>query len=184
MAISQVLVVTYDSQWPVAFQAERDRIVEAIGSDKIAIEHIGSTAVPGLAAKPIIDLMIGLDSLSDSPPLISALQRIGYEYVPEFESVMPERRYFRRDHDGRRTHHLHMVEQGSEIWTRHVAFRDFLRTHPERAQAYGQLKAHLAAQYPQDAPSYMEGKDALIKVLEALALDWFAVAHDDKSVIG
>lgn len=187
MTIGPIIVVPYDSQWPPAFRQEHDRIAKAFGSNDVIIEHIGSTSVRELAAKPIIDLMIGLDSLTDAPPLISILQEIGYEYVPEFEDVMPERRYFRRNHEGRRTHHIHMVERESEFWKRHMAFRDFLRVHPEHAKAYGQLKSRLAAQYPQDSEAYMDGKNALIKELEVLALDWYArwrVAQNSESGSG
>ena len=90
-----VVVVPYDEAWPALFEEERDRIERAIGPWVEGIEHVGSTAVPGLAAKPVIDIMVGVKSLDDTPILVERLEAMGYEYVPEFERQMPQRRYFR-----------------------------------------------------------------------------------------
>ena len=114
---------------------------------------MGSTSVPGLAAKPIIDMMPGLRSLNDAPAIIEKLVDLGYHYVPEFEEDtpsgpgMPLRRYLRRDEDGRRAYHVHMVEYGSDFWTKHLLFRDYLREHPDAADAYAKLKRDLAAEF-------------------------------------
>ena len=149
-----IVIADYDPAWPRRFETERELIRRACGRDPfVAIEHVGSTAVPGLAAKPIIDMMPGLRSLDDAPPLIPPLERIGYEYVPEFErdtasgEGMPFRRYFRKDVAGERAFHLHMVATDSDSWRRHLLFRDWLRTHPDDAAAYAALKRRVAAEY-------------------------------------
>jgi len=149
-----IVIAAYDPAWPRRFEAERELIFRACGREPFAaIEHVGSTAVPGLAAKPIIDIMPGLRSLDDAPPLIPLLEGIGYEYVREFERPdafdegMPLRRYFRKDVDGERAFHLHMVATDSEFWRRHLLFRDWLRGHPEDADAYAALKRRITAEY-------------------------------------
>ncbi len=149
-----ISIVDYDPDWPGKFERERDLVLRTCGADVfIAFEHIGSTSVPGLAAKPIIDMLPGLRSLDDAPPLIPLLESIGYEYVPEFEQPnefdegLPLRRYFRKDEDGVRAFHMHMVEAGSDFWREHLLFRDYLRTHPEAADAYARLKRELAEDF-------------------------------------
>jgi GrpB-like predicted nucleotidyltransferase (UPF0157 family) len=169
MAEDPIIVELYDPRWPSHFAAEQARI-RALLPPSAVIEHIGSTAVPGLAAKPVIDIMIGLKTLAEARPCVTALQQMGYEYVQKYESVMPERRYLKRLENGRRSHQIHMVEFGGAFWIRHVAFRDYLRTHPEEAREYGRLKQELAAKFTQDRDGYMDGKDAFVKALESRAL--------------
>lgn len=151
-----IVIADYDPAWVTRFEAERELIYRTCGRDAfVRIEHMGSTAVPGLAAKPIIDMMPGLRSLDDATPLIPLLGTIGYEYVPEFEKPspelndpgMPERRYFRKDLDGARAFHMHMVEAGSEFWVRHLRFRNYLRGFPEAGSAYADLKRRIAADF-------------------------------------
>jgi GrpB-like predicted nucleotidyltransferase (UPF0157 family) len=149
-----IVIAGYDPRWPEIYERERDLILHTCGRDAfVRIEHVGSTSVPGLAAKPIIDMMPGLRSLDDAPPLIPLLAIIGYKYVPEFEHDtasgpgMPFRRYFRKDVDGERAFHLHMVEVGSEFWIDQLLFRDYLRAHPEAADEYARLKRQIAARY-------------------------------------
>ena len=140
-----VILVPYEEAWPSLFEEERVRIEGAIGPWVEEIEHIGSTAVPGLAAKPVIDIMVGVRSLEDSSALVGRLEAIGYEYVPEFEQQMPFRRYFRKLAGGRRTHQIHLVERSNaEWWDRHVFFRDHLRANPEIAGEYARLKYDLS----------------------------------------
>ena len=144
------------------YEAEKARILAAIGRWLVAIEHVGSTAVPGLGAKPIIDITAAIRSLSDTPQCVEPLRAIGYEYVPEFEADLPERRYFRKgppeDH-----YHLHMVEQTSEFWARHLLFRDTLRAHPEVAREYERLKRELAARFGSDREGYTDAKTEFIE---------------------
>ncbi|MGH2523355.1 MAG: GrpB family protein, partial [Anaerolineales bacterium] len=101
-----IVVVEYDPRWPQIFEVEKVRILGVIGEKVVAIEHMGSTAIPGLGAKPIIDIMVAVPGLDDAPGCVQPLQGIGYEYVPEFEAFIPERRYFRKGTP--RSHHLHM----------------------------------------------------------------------------
>ncbi len=150
----QIVIADYDPAWPERFAAERDLIYTTCARDAFTrIEHMGSTAVPGLAAKPIIDMMPGLRSLDDASALIAPLASIGWQYVPEFERDtssgpgMPFRRYFRKDRDGQRAFHMHMVEHGSDFWREHLMFRNYLRAFPEEAAAYAALKRELAAQF-------------------------------------
>ncbi len=136
--MDDITIVGYDPKWPELYREELCRILHSIVDLIVAIEHIGSTAVPGLAAKPIIDIIAGVRSLEDAPRCIGPLEAMDYEYVPQYEVYIPERRYFRP-----RTHHLHMVEISSEFWRRHLLFRDFLRSHPDVAQEYAELKRTL-----------------------------------------
>ena len=159
-----VVVVPYDEAWPSLFEEERNCIERAIGPWVEGIEHIGSTAVPGLAAKPVIDIMVGVKSLDDTPSLVEGLEAIGYEYVPEFERQMPERRYFRKLHRGRRTHQIHLVERSdAAFWDRHVLFRDYLRRHPGVAEEYALLKHELSGRFREDRTAYTEAKTAFIR---------------------
>ena len=165
----EVVIVDHDARWPAKFEEERGRIVAAIGPHVTGIEHIGSTAVPGLAAKPVIDVLVGLRSLDDARECIRPVVGLGYEYVPEFEAELPERRFFRKDTDGARSHHIHMVEHGSPFWVRHILFRDHLRTHPEDARRYEALKRELAARFRDDRGAYTEGKTAFVREIEDTA---------------
>ena len=166
--IAPVVIVDYDPQWPIRYQEEKDRIIEAVGHVIVAIEHIGSTSVPGLGAKPIIDIMVAVSHLADAEECIQPLKGIGYEYVPELEVSMPQRRYFDKGSAEARIH-LHMVELASEFWQRHLLFRDFLRDHPQVAQEYEQLKRELAAGYGSDRVGYTEAKTSFIRSVEARA---------------
>lgn len=145
------------------YEEESQRILNATGDLLVTIEHIGSTAVPGLAAKPIIDLMAAVRRLTDAEECIEPLQTVGYEYVAEYNEIMPERRYFRKGPPERRTHHLHIVEFTGDFWTRHLLFRDYLRAHPKEAQEYCRLKKDLSAKYRTDREGYTEAKASFIE---------------------
>lgn len=132
----RVIVVAYDPDWPRRFADERCVLAAVFAGSEAAIEHVGSTAVPGLGAKPVIDVMVGLPALVEVERRIPALEAAGYEYVPAYEKQLPERRYFRNPRLGPRAFHVHCVVTGSEFWIRHLAFRDYLRDHPESAAAY------------------------------------------------
>ena len=168
-----VIVVPYDEAWPSLFFAERTRIEAAIGPWVEEIEHVGSTAVPGLAAKPVIDIMVGVKSLDDSPILVERLVGIGYEYVPEFERILPFRRYFRKMQEGRRTHQIHLVERSNaEWWDRHLLFRDYLRAHPEAAEEYSRLKYDLSLRFGEDRVAYTDAKtDFISEVVRRARVD-------------
>ena len=165
-----VEIVPYDPAWPAAAVAATDEVVAALAPWVLDVEHIGSTAVPGLAAKPVIDLMVGVRSLDDSPAIIVAVEGLGYEYGPEFEIEVPSRRYFRRYVDGVRTHQIHLVERTDTAWwDRHVAFRDWLRTHDDDRDAYADLKRRLAVEHRHDRAAYTDAKSDFIHAIEARA---------------
>jgi GrpB-like predicted nucleotidyltransferase (UPF0157 family) len=162
-----VEVVDYDPDWPRAYAEERDRVAAAIGDSILAIEHVGGTAVPGLPAKPVIDLMVGVEDIERAGPAVAGLINLGYEYVPELESQLPDRRYFRRGNP--ETHHVHMVAVSSDYWEGHLLFRDYLREHPQAAEEYGKLKRGLAGRFPLDREAYRAGKVPFIDTVVAAA---------------
>ena len=149
--------MNYDPNWPRMFEDERVRILAVLADKVVAIEHIGGTAVVGLGAKPIIDVMIGVRSLADAEPCISRLASIGYEYRPENEGKFPETRFFDRP-----SYHLHMVEVSSDFWRRHLIFREYLRIRPEKARQYFELKKELASKYHTDREGYTDAKTQFI----------------------
>ncbi|MHB8246795.1 MAG: GrpB family protein [Acidimicrobiales bacterium] len=161
-----VEIVEYDPSWPSMFADEAARIAGALGDQLLGIEHIGSTAVEGLAAKPVIDIQVGVRSLGATPRLVEAMGRLGYAYVPELEAEMPNRRYFRKTAGGIRTHQVHLVERAdTDWWDRHVAFRDWLRSHPEDAAAYAALKDELARAHRNDRHAYTDEKTGFIDTI-------------------
>lgn len=170
MGDDTIRVVPYDPGWPARFQRERAALLEVFAGQAAEVEHVGSTAVPGLWAKPILDVMLGVASLSEIPPRIGDLEALGYQYVPGYEDRMPDRRYFRRPARHPRSHHLHCVVTGGAFWVRHLAFRDHLRSDPETARAYGELKRVLARRYGSDRTGYLEARSDFIAGVLARAL--------------
>ena len=164
----------HNPAWPGLFDAEKARLMAVIGEHVAEIQHIGSTSVPGLGAKPVIDIMIGVRSLADADAYcVKPIIALGYEYVKAFEVDLPFRRYFRKDNaDGMRTHQIHLVEIESDWWVRHLVFRDYLRTHRDASEAYERLKRELAAQPFETTNDYAEAKTEFITALEAKAFAW------------
>ena len=141
-----VTVVDYNPAWPELFAAERDLIAPVLGEQLLECYHIGSTAVPGLAAKPIIDLMVVVRDVALVDALAAQFESLGYEYMGEFG--IAGRRYLRKG-GGERTHQIHVFDLKSELHiVRHLALRDYLRAHPAACAAYAELKRKLAAQFP------------------------------------
>ncbi|HEY7680345.1 MAG TPA: GrpB family protein, partial [Terriglobia bacterium] len=137
----------------------------------VALHHIGSTAIPGIFAKPIIDILLEVDDVKGLDSRTSAMQGLGYEGLGEFG--IPGRRYFRKNNSsGIRTHQVHAFQSGSSEIERHLAFRDYIIAHPQEARRYSELKRALAKQHPEDIESYMDGKDPYIKEHEQKALTW------------
>jgi GrpB-like predicted nucleotidyltransferase (UPF0157 family) len=165
---SPVTIVSYDPTWPRRFVEERAVLAGVFTGVDAAIEHVGSTAVPGLGAKPVIDVMVGVPQLAEAEHRVPALESAGYEYVREYEKQLPERRYFRKPRSGARTFHLHCVVKGSDFWICHLAFRNYLRAHPDSAAAYYELKRELAARVSKE--EYTEAKSPFIKGILASAL--------------
>jgi GrpB-like predicted nucleotidyltransferase (UPF0157 family) len=163
-----VRIVPYDAVWPELFKKERG-ILEGLLAQWLVgpIEHVGSTAVPGLAAKPVIDIMAAVESLAASRPAIGALAAIGYVYYP----YDPEQKHwFCKPSAAFRTHHLHLVPFSSRSWTERLAFRDYLRRDPPTAREYAELKRQLATQYEFDREAYTEAKGPFIQSILKLAL--------------
>ncbi len=163
-----IVLASYDPAWPAQAVEAMTAIRAALGERLLAIEHVGSTSVPGLAAKPLIDLMAGVPSLDEGRACISDVEALGYRYQPD--DTIPERVYFNKGPEGARTHHLHMVAFGGEFWVRHLAFRDALRADPVLAAEYAALKRRLAAEYGADRVGYTEAKTAFIRAVEAQAM--------------
>jgi GrpB-like predicted nucleotidyltransferase (UPF0157 family) len=157
-----VEIVDYDPFWPQAYKNERRRILSVISHPGLRVEHIGSTAVPGLAAKPIVDILIGVPDLREAMTCIAGLRALGYEYVPVVEVAMPYRRFLRKQRDGYRTHHVHILEPSHEAWDRHLIFRDHLRANPHDANEYEQLKRRLARRCRFDVAGYTHGKSEFV----------------------
>jgi len=153
----------YDAAWADLFEQERGRLAGIFDGRAAGIEHIGSTSVPGLSAKPIVDVLVGLRRLELSEAEIAAMEALGYEY--HGEHGLPGRLFFRKDP---RTHHVHVVEHGGEHWQRQVLFRDTLRSDPEERRRYEEFKRRLAAEgHPREV--YTELKTPFIREVEARA---------------
>lgn len=152
-------IVEYNPRWPVLFARERDRLRAALGPLVLDIQHIGSTSVPGLAAKPIIDILIGIASYPWPQEAVDAVLALGYEHKGEYG--IPRRHYFRNGVP--RTHHIHVLEIDSPQYTGHILFRDYVRTHPETAQRYESLKRDLVRTVQGDHRAYENGKSAFIQ---------------------
>lgn len=165
-------VVPYDPQWPVLFLKEKEHLLSCLPGDLIGrIEHFGSTAVPGLAAKPIIDMMVEVRDLEETKKrIVPILESQGYEYFwrPTWAGNIPPfyAWFIKRDLEGNRTHHIHMVEPHFEHWDR-LLFRDYLIEHPDIAKEYSRLKIRLAAAHHHDRVAYTEGKtEFVVRVTE------------------
>jgi GrpB-like predicted nucleotidyltransferase (UPF0157 family) len=158
--VNPVVIVDYDPSWPATFQQLRDRLTATLGQLAVAIEHVGSTAVPGLAAKPIIDLDVVIADLTDLPAVIERLRPLGY--LHEGDLGVPGREAFTTP-AGAPTHHLYVCPIGTPALSRHLAFRDALRADPGAADAYGDLKRILAARLGDDRAGYTEAKSAFIE---------------------
>lgn len=153
----EVALQPYDASWPARFAAEQKRLL-ALPDRFVAIEHIGSTAVRGLVAKPVIDIMAGVESMEQARALTAPLCEAGYTTSAEFNATLSDRQWFMRWANGRRTHHLHVVVHASPAWEERLRFRDALRASPELATAYAALKAELAAVHTTDREAYTEAK--------------------------
>jgi NAD-dependent deacetylase len=165
-----VVVADYDPSWPTLFSEEAEAVRGALGDRVAGIEHIGSTAVPGLAAKPVIDMLVGLRSLPLGAEHVAALERLGYESFGELG--LPGRFYFQKG-SAASTHHVHAVEWGGPQWHRHLAFRDYLRAHADEAGRYGEAKRRLAAEVAYDWYAYVERKNAVVDEIFPRAWAWY-----------
>jgi GrpB-like predicted nucleotidyltransferase (UPF0157 family) len=168
MSEAAIEIVPYDETWPVRFASERVALLAAIAPWLTgSVEHIGSTAVPGLAAKPVIDILAGVASLEASRPALAVLAGLGYCYYP----YRPEsEHWFCKPSPAFRTHHLHLVPFGSPQWIDAIAFRDYLRREPDVAAEYEALKRRLALAHRDDREAYTQAKAPFITRVVGMAL--------------
>jgi GrpB-like predicted nucleotidyltransferase (UPF0157 family) len=164
--VEPVFVVPYDPRWPSLFALERSRVEAVVGPWLEVVEHVGSTAVPGLDAKPVIDLMVGVRDIQGARRCIRPLEEIGYSYWAE--NPNPDRMLFVRFADAdrtSRTHNLHVVEVGGDLWNDRIVFRDHLRLHPEAAGEYARFKQVLAERLRDDREAYTRAKTDFISAI-------------------
>ena len=169
---SPIRIVDYDPKWPSMYEMEEELILSTVGRVVIELEHVGSTAVPGLGAKPIIDIMAAVRRIDDAVEIIEPLAAIGYEYVAEYEEFVPERRYFRKGAPEPASHHLHVVEPTTHFWKDHLLLRDYLRAAPEEARAYQAFKRDLARKITQDRVAFTDAKTSFIESALERARSW------------
>ena len=171
--MKKVEVVPHDPRWRDAFEAEAKHVAAALGENVVAVHHVGSTAIPNIYAKPVVDLLVEVRDIAEVDGRSSAMESLGYEVMGEYG--ISGRRYFRKDNrEGIRTHHIHAFGAGSEEALRHLAFRDYMIAHPSEAQRYSELKRKLAKEHPQNIDGYMDGKDDFIKEIDRRAARWRA----------
>ena len=171
-----ITVVNYDPEWPSKYVRERDYITEILKDNCISIYHIGSTSVPGLAAKPIIDIMAVVRSLEEVDTVAEKFSEIGYKYLGEFG--ITGRRYLRKGGD-ERTHQIQIFQ--ADDWNnigRHLAFRNYMRTHEKERHEYAKIKKNLAQEFPYDIDGYCDGKENFVREMEDRALAQYDGAWD------
>jgi GrpB-like predicted nucleotidyltransferase (UPF0157 family) len=176
--MQRVYLQPYDARWADEFARESSAVARALGSILTAIHHVGSTAIPGIRAKPIIDILAVSTAISLLDERPSPLEALGYEALGEFG--IPGRRYFRKNNSAaERTHQIHAFQTGSPQIFRHLAFRDYLRAHPAAARDYDALKQQLAESYPNDISSYTDGKGSLIHDIDTRAASWLSARANE-----
>ena len=174
----KVEVFSDSENWKWMFTEEARKLKAIFGDEIVNIHHIGSTSVPELKAKPIIDILPVVRDIHIVDEFTYEMRKIGYD--PKGENGIPERRYFQKGGDNR-THHVHIYQLGSYEIKRHLAFRDYLLFHPEVKKCYGQLKEQLVEKFPYAIESYINGKEQLVKEIEVKALEWY---KEDESLGG
>jgi GrpB-like predicted nucleotidyltransferase (UPF0157 family) len=160
-----VRLVEYDARWPALFAAERQRIREQCGTLALSLEHVGSTAIPGMVGKPILDMAAGRPPGTWIQDYVAALEQAGYEH--RGERGVTGRELFCRGQP--RAYHLHLVEEGGPLWHDYLVFRDYLRTHAEAARRYADLKRVLAARFSRDREAYVKAKSSHVQEILRLA---------------
>lgn len=166
----RIEVVPHNPEWVKKYTVEATLLNAIFGDLLLSIHHIGSTSIPGIKAKPVIDIMIVVSDLAGVDGLNPAMVSAGYEPMGEFG--IHNRRYFKKDTAGIRSHHVHAYLKDTPDIPEHLNFRDYLRTHPDEAQAYSQLKEKLAEQYRYDSENYTESKTDFIKRINQLGAVW------------
>ena len=165
--MTKIVVLPHDPRWAEMFELEVKVLEPALGGVLISSHHIGSTSIPGIYAKPVIDILLQVVDINRLDLRNHEMISIGYEVMGEFG--IPERRYFRKDVAGIRTYQIHAFQAGSPEIARHLAFRNYLIEHPDDAQAYSQLKRQLAIQHQDSQDDYIDGKDGFIRDIDQKA---------------
>jgi GrpB-like predicted nucleotidyltransferase (UPF0157 family) len=168
MSVDDVELVAYDPRWAEIFRAEAERLRKLLGGEMVLrVEHVGSTGVGGMMAKPVIDMLVEIPSFEAAMGLVlPKLMEEGCEYFWRDDRPPGHMMFIRRNASGVRTHHIHMAPAGHSLWER-VEFRDYLRSHPAEAREYEQLKMRLAAEHPGDREAYTNGKGEYVKRITA-----------------
>lgn len=166
----RIEVVAHHPQWSEQFEQEVDELAVVFGDEIVAAHHIGSTAIPGILAKPIIDILLEVRHIDRIDAFNDEMRARGY--LPKGAFGIPGRRFFIKGTEDSRSHHIHVFQAGDPEFERHLAFRDYLRAHPEEAQTYSRLKEELARRFPHDIEGYTAGKDEFIKEIERRAEAW------------
>lgn len=161
----------YSADWPLEFEREAGRLRGYFKDEIITIHHIGSTSVPGLAAKPVIDLLPVIRDIKAADTLTPLLEKEGYRAWGEYG--LTGRRFFTKDRNGYRTHNIHIYEEGNLDILRHVAFCAFLRAHPDTCKEYEAVKRIAYAKHPANIDAYNDAKNDWIKALETKTIEWF-----------
>ena len=161
-----VRVVSYDKKWPSLFLAESRRLAAACRSLPVRFEHVGSTGVPGLCAKPVLDILAGHPAGKLALEYVMPFEQAGY--IHRGDRGIAGHQFFRRGQP--RAYHIHLVEEDGELWRQYLAFRDHLRADPTAARRYGELKEALAARFPHDRESYINGKSEFVRGVLSCAL--------------
>ena len=159
---SHIELAEYDPAWPARFDAEAARIRGALGARALHVEHVGSTSVPGMLAKPVIDVTVAVDSVAAADACVAPLTALGYEYRG-MHGDDPARRYYVLDRDGRRAVQVHVWILPTPAWGRHLGFRDLLRRRPDLAEAYAREKRRVAEEVAWDKAAYSEAKGPFIE---------------------
>ena len=161
----KIELLPFTPKWIESFKQEK-RAIQALIGKEVAIEHIGSTAVPDLMSKPTIDILIGVNEFNDRSFFISEITSLGYHYIPEYEICLPERKYFEKIQDGHHIAHIHLVKKDEVFWKKHIFFRNILQSKQKIRSDYSQLKQELAHREWKNRNDYAAAKTAFIKQVE------------------
>lgn len=172
----KVVVEPHNPQWKVLFEIEAQALRGVFGEQVVAIYHFGSTAIPGILAKPIIDILMTVQEIESVKKRQPRLERMGYHAQGEYG--IPGRRFFYKGTFDDRSYHLHIYQFDNPNILRHIAFRDYLCENPVPARQYAALKERLAHEFPEDMDSYIAGKNDFVKEHEVRALEWWHKHHD------
>ena len=166
-----VEVKPYKKEWQIRYRREKEKLEKLFKEIIVDIHHIGSTAIPNIKAKPIIDIMLVVDDIEKVGKYNEQMISLGYK--PKGEFGIENRRFFPKGGNCR-TFHVHVFQKGDQEVERHLNFRDYMRAHPQQAQKYSELKEELANKFPEDIDNYIEGKNGFIKEIDNIAANWAA----------